>query len=241
MSFSIQNYNEMTPKTVILNRPIIKVPSPFEFNISEFLPRKSIGCKTSNAFMIYRKVYVKTLLQLKLHSKMTNASCWAADSWKEESVEVKNDFKRFAKKLKEFYKHKSEVFETQRSRMIQNSEEITNEPLINDNEINLMSNELIPLENPIYSNEYVDMDQITQNDQLTPTYDMINYGQQDLFEQIYQFTDYISMPQDMNRYYVNMNLNINEFDYYDDLVPQYEIPFQIYEESTQLPSIFGSR
>ncbi|CAG8662029.1 8289_t:CDS:2, partial [Gigaspora margarita] len=53
MVFPIQNSNEMTPRTVILNRPIIK-----------------------------------TLLRLKLHSKMTNASCWAADSWKEESAEL---------------------------------------------------------------------------------------------------------------------------------------------------------
>ncbi|CAG8757354.1 6625_t:CDS:1, partial [Dentiscutata erythropus] len=151
----------MTPRTVILSRPFIKVPSPFEFNISEFLPRKSIGCKTSNAFMIYRKVYVKTLLRLKLHSKMTNASCWAADSWKEESTEVKNDFKKFAKKLKEIYRNKSKEVETRKSRIAQFTKEITNEDLINNNEINLMSNELMPLENPIYSNEYeyVDMNQ----------------------------------------------------------------------------------
>ncbi|CAG8448946.1 13607_t:CDS:2 [Cetraspora pellucida] len=165
----------MTPRTVILTRPPIKVPSPFEFNISEFLPRKSIGCKTSNAFMIYRKVYVKTLLRHELHSKMTEASCWAAKSWNEESIEVKNDFKRFAKKLKEIYRHKSkEAIEAQNLTPTQ----FSNEPLINDNDVeDLMTNKSIPVANLIEPNESVNTEndyQFTQNNRLID-FTMIDY------------------------------------------------------------------
>ncbi|CAG8713802.1 12200_t:CDS:1, partial [Acaulospora morrowiae] len=87
-------------------RPYVKVPSPFYFNISEFLPRKSVGCKTSNAFMIYRKMYVKVLLDQKLHYKMTEASNWAAKAWNEESLKVKSEFRRYAQHLKDFYKQR---------------------------------------------------------------------------------------------------------------------------------------
>ncbi|CAG8743734.1 8652_t:CDS:2, partial [Racocetra fulgida] len=189
-----QNYDRMTPRTIIFARPPIKVPSPFEFNISEFLPRKSIGCKTSNAFMIYRKVYVKTLLRQELHSKMTEASCWAAESWNEESIEVKNDFKRFAKKLKEIYRHKSkEALETQKLQTTQ----FSNESLIDDNEVDLMTDKSIPVANLIDPNEYVNTEniyQVTQNNQLTD-FTMIDYEPQDLSNQIQISRDYEVSPR----------------------------------------------
>ncbi|CAG8541766.1 5725_t:CDS:2 [Diversispora eburnea] len=84
------------------HRPFIIIPSPFEFDILEFLPRKRVGCKTSNAFMIYRKIYVKTLLKQQLHYKMTDASNWASKAWKEEPEHVKIQFQEYAKNLKEF-------------------------------------------------------------------------------------------------------------------------------------------
>ncbi|RHZ83199.1 hypothetical protein Glove_99g67 [Diversispora epigaea] len=92
------------------DRPFIIIPSPFEFDVLEFLPRKRVGCKTSNAFMIYRKIYVKALLKQQLHYKMTDASNWASKAWKEEPEHVKVQFQEYARNLKEIYNQRAQAF-----------------------------------------------------------------------------------------------------------------------------------
>ena len=89
----------------IRSRPNVFVLSPRKLNLNpdDFMPRKSRGCKTSNAFMIYRTIYGKILSQKGLPSKMTEVSRWASESWSAESEELKNEYRDFAKKVSEIY------------------------------------------------------------------------------------------------------------------------------------------
>jgi hypothetical protein len=91
------------------SRPEVLVSSPRMLNLNphNFMPRKSRGCKTSNAFMIYRTIYTKTLSQKGLPSKMTEVSRWASESWSSESEELKNEYRDFAKKVSEIYQEKA--------------------------------------------------------------------------------------------------------------------------------------
>src|SRR5436190_5840871 len=87
------------------SRPEVFVSSPRLLNLNphDFMPRKARGCKTSNAFMIYRTIYTKTLSKKGLPSKMTEVSRWASESWYAESEDLKNEYREFAKKVSEIY------------------------------------------------------------------------------------------------------------------------------------------
>ncbi|GBC06477.1 hypothetical protein RclHR1_06870008 [Rhizophagus clarus] len=95
--------------TLVRSRPIVSVSSPYLLNPNHFLPKKSRGCKTSNAFMIYRKVYSRMLMIKGLPSKMTEVSRWASEAWKFEREELKNEYREFAKKVREIYRERSQM------------------------------------------------------------------------------------------------------------------------------------
>ncbi|CAG8646890.1 17040_t:CDS:1 [Funneliformis caledonium] len=83
-------------------------------NPEDFMPRKSRGCKPSNAFIIYRKIYVKTLLAEELHYKMTEASRWASESWSIEREELKDEYREFAKKVSKIYRKRAQDLDASR-------------------------------------------------------------------------------------------------------------------------------
>src|SRR5688572_21695108 len=97
-------------QTIVRSRPEIRISSLHKLNLipDDFMPRKSRGCKTSNAFMIYRSIYSKTLSQKGLLSKMTEVSRWASESWSAESEELKNEYREFAKKVSKIYHETSQ-------------------------------------------------------------------------------------------------------------------------------------
>jgi hypothetical protein len=100
----------------IRSRPNVFVLSPRKLNLNpdDFMPRKSSGCKTSNAFMIYRTIYGKILSQKGLPSKMTEVSRWASQAWKVESDELKNEYREFAKKVGKIYRERAKSLGVQR-------------------------------------------------------------------------------------------------------------------------------
>ncbi|PKK71489.1 hypothetical protein RhiirC2_849133 [Rhizophagus irregularis] len=93
------------------SRPEIFISSPRILNLNpdDFMPKKSRGCKTSNAFLIYRTIYSRMLTQKGFPSKMTEVSRWASDSWNDESEELKNEFREFAKKVSQIYQKNVEL------------------------------------------------------------------------------------------------------------------------------------
>src|SRR3954447_2427333 len=97
-------------QTFMRSRPdiIILSPSTLKLIPDDFMPRKSKGCKTSNAFMIYRSIYNKTLSQKGFPSKMTEVSRWASESWSAESEELKGEYREFAKKVSKIYHENSQ-------------------------------------------------------------------------------------------------------------------------------------
>ncbi|RGB40107.1 hypothetical protein C1646_426273 [Rhizophagus diaphanus] len=104
-------------QTLVRERPKVSVSSPrmLMLNPNHFLPRRSGRCKTSNAFMIYRKVYSKMLMINGLPSKMTEVSRWASEAWKFEKEELKNEYRDFAKRVKEVYRERSQILEVPRA------------------------------------------------------------------------------------------------------------------------------
>src|SRR2546421_12947731 len=106
MELDSQSLSLFSSKTLLRSRPEVLVSSPrtLDLNPNDFMPRKSRGCKTSNAFMIYRTIYGKILSKKGLPSKMTEVSRWASQAWKVESDEIKNEYKEFAKKVGKIYR-----------------------------------------------------------------------------------------------------------------------------------------
>ncbi|CAG8535641.1 241_t:CDS:1 [Paraglomus brasilianum] len=81
----------------------IKLPSPSDLPVESFLPKKRGRSRTSNAFMIYRKLYFKALAERGCKSKMIDVSRWASAAWAKERVEVKMEFNQFANRLENLY------------------------------------------------------------------------------------------------------------------------------------------
>ncbi|PKY24864.1 hypothetical protein RhiirB3_413447 [Rhizophagus irregularis] len=104
-------------QTLVRERPKVSISSPrmLMLNPNHFLPRRSGRSKTSNAFMIYRKVYNKVLMINGLPSKMTEVSRWASEAWKFEKEELKNEYRDFAKRVKEVYRERSQILEGPRT------------------------------------------------------------------------------------------------------------------------------
>ncbi|CAG8492861.1 1358_t:CDS:1 [Paraglomus occultum] len=108
MSFStIFPIDERTPKSSCTQSfpPVqnIKLPSPSDLPVESFLPKKRGRSRTSNAFMIYRKLYFKALAERGCRSKMIDVSRWASAAWAKERIEVKMEFNQFANKLEDVY------------------------------------------------------------------------------------------------------------------------------------------
>jgi len=117
MEPNLQSLPLFTTQTLSRSRPEVIIPSPRMLNLNpeDFLPRKTRGCKTSNAFIIYRKIYVKILLEKELHSKMTEASRWASEAWSVERVELKDEYREFAKKVSKIYRRRAQELDASRT------------------------------------------------------------------------------------------------------------------------------
>jgi hypothetical protein len=97
-----------SPPKQASSEPYVKVPLPILLDIEEFMPKKTGGNKTSNAFIIYRTVFAKVLIKDEYQSKMTDVSKWASISWKNEKAEVKTAYRKFAKEIQLIHKKRSQ-------------------------------------------------------------------------------------------------------------------------------------
>jgi hypothetical protein len=91
------------PSPVVL----IKPPFPPTINIDDLVTSKPNGdkpSKSSNAFIIYRKAYVKELHSRGINLQMTQISPMVSESWKQEPDNVKAEYKRLAEAAKRRYK-----------------------------------------------------------------------------------------------------------------------------------------
>ncbi|CAJ0769801.1 23116_t:CDS:1, partial [Entrophospora sp. SA101] len=86
--------------------PQIKIPFPPIINLAELLqPNKSFSLfdephkpsRAPNAFIIYRKVFVKVARDEGHNLPMTAISSMASISWEQEPEEVKAEYKRISK------------------------------------------------------------------------------------------------------------------------------------------------
>ncbi|KAF0383424.1 MATA-HMG [Gigaspora margarita] len=85
----------------------IKPPFPPTINIDDLVTSKPNGdkpSKSSNAFIIYRKVYVKELHSRGVNLQMTQISPMVSESWKQEPEVVKQEYKKLAEAAKKRYK-----------------------------------------------------------------------------------------------------------------------------------------
>ncbi|RIA85214.1 hypothetical protein C1645_879445 [Glomus cerebriforme] len=108
ISSTQRNKQVFSPKQTFPPEPYVKVPPPILLDIEEFMPKKSGGSKTSNAFIIYRTVFAKVLIGKDFQSKMTDVSKWAAISWKNEKSDIKTAYKKFAKEIQLIHKKRSQ-------------------------------------------------------------------------------------------------------------------------------------
>ncbi|CAB5396094.1 unnamed protein product [Rhizophagus irregularis] len=86
---------------------LIKPPFPPTINIDDLVTSKPNGdkpSKSSNAFIIYRKAYVKELHSRGINLQMTQISPMVSESWKQEPDSVKAEYKRLAEAAKKRYK-----------------------------------------------------------------------------------------------------------------------------------------
>ncbi|CAG8485880.1 6022_t:CDS:2 [Diversispora eburnea] len=80
---------------------------PPQITVDELVTSKPNGdkpSKSSNAFIIYRKAYVKELHSRGISLQMTQISPMVSESWKQEPVNVKAEYKRLAEAAKKKYK-----------------------------------------------------------------------------------------------------------------------------------------
>jgi hypothetical protein len=109
ISSTQKNKQVFSPKQTFPPKPYVEVPSPNYLDIEEFMPKKS-GCnKTSNAFIIYRTVFAKVLMEKDYQNKMVDVSRWAATSWRNEKSEVIIAYKKFAKEIQSIRQHSSNI------------------------------------------------------------------------------------------------------------------------------------
>ncbi|CAG8535699.1 244_t:CDS:1 [Paraglomus brasilianum] len=99
----LKSLEKSTQCVVPSSPPDITIPSPQTLCAENFLPKKLIGCKTPNAFIIYRTVYVQQLTENEHRYKMIDVSRWVSESWKNETKEVKAAFKLLARDVRRLY------------------------------------------------------------------------------------------------------------------------------------------
>ncbi|CAG8819517.1 4768_t:CDS:1 [Gigaspora margarita] len=103
--------------------PSIKVPYPPSISARELIFHKKNGevpARAPNAFLIYRRVYVKQLQAQNYAFKMTDVSSMASSSWKSEPNWVKDEYMRIAgeaKNLLTTIRQKSLTFSRRKSRL----------------------------------------------------------------------------------------------------------------------------
>jgi hypothetical protein len=103
-----KNKQVFSPKQTFPPKPYVEVPWPNYLDIEEFMPKKSYN-KTSNAFIIYRTVFAKVLMEKDYQNKMVDVSRWAATSWRNEKSEVIIAYKKFAKEIQSIRQHSSNI------------------------------------------------------------------------------------------------------------------------------------
>ncbi|CAG8553990.1 7997_t:CDS:2 [Ambispora gerdemannii] len=90
-----------------LAQPFFKLPFPPKFSLEDLLVTtkkdESTRSKMPNAFIIYRRAFVKTAREEGYRLPMTMVSTMASQSWKLESAVVKTEYKRVAKLAKVQY------------------------------------------------------------------------------------------------------------------------------------------
>ncbi|CAG8487431.1 5301_t:CDS:1 [Scutellospora calospora] len=107
----------------ISNSPSINVPYPPPISAGELIFHKKNGevpARAPNAFLIYRRVYVKELQAKNYAFKMTDVSSMASSSWKLEPDWVKDEYLRIAgeaKNLLTTIRQKSLTFSRRKSRI----------------------------------------------------------------------------------------------------------------------------
>ncbi|CAB4478239.1 hypothetical protein RhiirA5_467157 [Rhizophagus irregularis] len=113
-----KNKQVFSPKQSFPPKPYVEVPLPNHLNIEEYMPKKSGGKKTSNAFIIYRTVFAKVLMNLDYQNKMTDVSKWAAESWKSEKAELITAYKNFANEIQSTHRKRSQDAMINRNRRL---------------------------------------------------------------------------------------------------------------------------
>ncbi|RGB36985.1 hypothetical protein C1646_757476 [Rhizophagus diaphanus] len=113
-----KNKQVFSPKQSFPPKPYVEVPLPKHLNIEEYMPKKFGGKKTSNAFIIYRTVFAKVLMNLDYQNKMTDVSKWAAESWKSEKAELITAYKDFANEIQSTHRKRSQDTNTNRNRRL---------------------------------------------------------------------------------------------------------------------------
>ncbi|CAG8444829.1 5981_t:CDS:1 [Acaulospora morrowiae] len=91
------------PKQLLPIRP----PFPPTISVEDLIISRPNGekpSKASNAFMIYRKAYVRELHSRGINLQMTQISPIVSESWKKEPEGVKEEYKRLAEAAKKRYK-----------------------------------------------------------------------------------------------------------------------------------------
>ncbi|CAG8562664.1 9262_t:CDS:1 [Acaulospora morrowiae] len=110
-SFIFINSNDpMMPSQVINDaQPFIKLPFPPVIDPRDLITLNPDGREPSrapNAFIIYRKLFIKTAKDEGYSLPMSIISSMASKSWEQESEVVKNEYKRIAK---EAYLYRNEI------------------------------------------------------------------------------------------------------------------------------------
>ncbi|CAI2163849.1 4856_t:CDS:1 [Funneliformis geosporum] len=99
--FVYESANTTAHETVPI--PSIKIPFPPPINPEDLVSQKKDGevpSRAPNAFLIYRRVFVKELQAQNYAFKMTDVSSMASASWKREPEDVKNEYWRIAGEAK---------------------------------------------------------------------------------------------------------------------------------------------
>ncbi|CAJ0853647.1 1322_t:CDS:2, partial [Entrophospora sp. SA101] len=96
--------NDTTANNSAQTTPVISQDTnPVEELVSS-KPNGDKPSKSSNAFIIYRKAYVKELHSRGINLQMTQISPMVSESWKKEPANVKAEYKKLADVAKQRYK-----------------------------------------------------------------------------------------------------------------------------------------
>ncbi|CAG8714075.1 12083_t:CDS:1 [Racocetra persica] len=82
----------------------IMMSFPPEINVQEFLANTIEYKQPLNSYMIYRKVYARTLKAKGIKLSLSHVSKLSSKSWENESLEVKQWYKKFSEKVSERYR-----------------------------------------------------------------------------------------------------------------------------------------